>query len=545
MFRVTPEYVALSRRAGRIMNTDVMFRISDKERADFIETVELASGGFDTLPERFKELILAGEKEREIEIEKILKKEKEAILFYDYKTKPYKEFSNFYPSEIDIDGKTYPTVEHYFQAWKATDKEHHEKIREAKTPDEAKQLGKSIKNRSDWEEIKSDVMFNGVYAKFTQNEELKKLLLSTGDRIIHEHTRKDKVWGWYDWKGEDRLGRILMEVRKKILIQTEKKATKEPERFEITKVSVKEGHEKKEKENPENRIWEEFIEQYFPQFMEFFFTDIYEKIDFTKKITFQDKELERVVKGRDLWENTACKPVKCHLKNKKRESFMLYIEVNKREENNLSERIKHFYGTGNDKCHKKTAAIVILTDSKGHFTADSYKVNQQGNKLTLKFPVMNRPEELGRSDNPFAMVVRIYPALSEIDKNDIKHLYSTKLSLAKEIIKSGKYNRDDTLYMLSFLNALVILPEELESKFYYDEVKKMSFKEETGKDLIYPVPVEVTEEERDTCPDCDDYPCIGTDGKGNSYYECWNCGWIEYISPEKYKRFMERLQEIF
>jgi len=57
----------------------------------------------------------------------------------------------------------------------------------------------------------------------------------------------------------------------------------------------------------------------------------------------------------------------------------------------------------------------------------------------------------------------------------------------------------------------------------------MSFKEETGKDLIYPVPVEITDEERDTCPECDDYPCIGNDGKGNSYYECWNCGWIEYI----------------
>ncbi len=143
--------------------------------------------------------------------------EEAMILFYDYKTELYKEFSNFYPSEIKVDGKTYPTVEHYFQACKATTEEKHEEVRRAENPDEAKKLGKSIKQiRPDWEDIKSDVMRKGVYAKFTQNEDLKELLVCTGDKIIHEHTKNDKVWGWFKGEGEDRLGLILMEVREKI-----------------------------------------------------------------------------------------------------------------------------------------------------------------------------------------------------------------------------------------------------------------------------------------------------------------------------------------
>ncbi|MEQ8189638.1 MAG: hypothetical protein ABRQ39_16840 [Candidatus Eremiobacterota bacterium] len=91
---------------------------------------------------------------------------------------------------------------------------------------------------------------------------------------------------------------------------------------------------------------------------------------------------------------------------------------------------------------------------------------------------------------------------------------------------------------------MIVMPDELETKFYYDEVKKMSFKQETGKDLVYPPPVEVIKEVG-TCPVCDDYPCIDSDKKGNSYYECWNCGWIAYISPESYKRFMNELNDLF
>jgi ribA/ribD-fused uncharacterized protein len=701
MQRITPEYVALSRRAGRIMNTDVMFNISDKERNDFVRTVSQEMGGFDKLPERYKQLIIAGEKERDEQIAEILKKESEEkmILFYSHTRGDYKEFSNFYPSEINIDGKTYPTVEHYFQACKAINEEDHEKVRLAKTPDETKELGNSIKIHSNWEEKKYDVMLKGIYEKFTQHIVLKVLLLTTGDLTIHEHTKNDKVWGWFDgkggdklgkalmevrerilkeisrpgeemilfyypekgaykefsnfypseiaidgknyptvehyyqackatdkkkheeirraktpdetkkmareiklppdWhkikfdvmyngvyakftqnedlkelllstgdkvlheyapydmvfglgdgKGKDKLGKILMEVREKISSQVMERDKREPERFEVTKISVEEEDEKKEKENPEDRMWEEFVEQDFQQFMEFFFSDIYKEIDFTKKVAFLDKELERIIKDGEVWKGTAQKLVKFYLKDGNKTWSLLHIEVNRTGEENLAKRIYNYYGRIYDKYHKEIACLVIFTDSNEAFRPDKYEVNQWGNKLSFKFPVRklldyrDKLERCRKSDNIFEMVVRIYLALTEVDKNDMEHLYSTKLSLAKEIIKSGRYNRDNTLRLLGFLDALIVMPDELETKFYYDEVKKMSFKQETGKDLVYPPPVEVIKEVG-TCPVCDDYPCIDSDKKGNSYYECWNCGWIAYISPESHKKFMNGLDAIF
>lgn len=58
-------------------------------------------------------------------------------------------------------------------------------------------------------------MLCGLRAKFTQNENLKKKLLETGDRILREHTGRDKYWGdgGKKFTGKNRLGFLLMEVR--------------------------------------------------------------------------------------------------------------------------------------------------------------------------------------------------------------------------------------------------------------------------------------------------------------------------------------------
>ena len=53
---------------------------------------------------------------------------------------------------------------------------------------------KSYPLRKDWEEVKDQTMFRVVYAKFTQNAELKKLLLSTGNAKLVEHTSNDRYW---------------------------------------------------------------------------------------------------------------------------------------------------------------------------------------------------------------------------------------------------------------------------------------------------------------------------------------------------------------
>lgn len=71
--------------------------------------------------------------------------------------------------------------------------------------------------RPDWEEVKYDVMYEIVKAKFIQNPDLKEKLLSTGDEYLVEGNHwGDRTWGQVNGVGKNWLGKILMKVREEL-----------------------------------------------------------------------------------------------------------------------------------------------------------------------------------------------------------------------------------------------------------------------------------------------------------------------------------------
>ena len=122
----------------------------------------------------------------------------------------YGWMSNFYRAGLDIEGVHYPTVEHFYQSSKCTDTADWVAIRDAATPAEAKRLGQTASMRWDWERVKVRVMRKALRAKFSQNPALGRMLVATGDAVIHEDSPTDLFWGKL---GKDMLGKLLMEVR--------------------------------------------------------------------------------------------------------------------------------------------------------------------------------------------------------------------------------------------------------------------------------------------------------------------------------------------
>lgn len=126
------------------------------------------------------------------------------------------EFSNFASFPIELDGKTWPTSEHYFQAQKFVGTEHEEAVRLEVSPMQAARMGRDRNRplRPDWDTVKDDIMRSAVRAKFAQHPQLQALLLSTGDAMIVEHTKNDAYWGdGGDGTGQNMLGKILVEIR--------------------------------------------------------------------------------------------------------------------------------------------------------------------------------------------------------------------------------------------------------------------------------------------------------------------------------------------
>ena len=71
-----------------------------------------------------------------------------------------------------------------------------EKIRQIASPMDAALEGRNRQNplRPDWEEVKNKVMLQALRMKFSQNPEIAKELLATGDALLIEHTRNDDYW---------------------------------------------------------------------------------------------------------------------------------------------------------------------------------------------------------------------------------------------------------------------------------------------------------------------------------------------------------------
>ncbi len=132
---------------------------------------------------------------------------------------PYGEFSNFAPYAIRLKDKTWPTVEHYYQAQKFAGQPDEEQIRHARSAKHAARMGRDRKRtmRNKWDCYRDEVMLGAVKAKFAQHPDLERLLLSTGKLQLVEHTRHDSYWGdGGNGSGRNMLGRYLMRVRREI-----------------------------------------------------------------------------------------------------------------------------------------------------------------------------------------------------------------------------------------------------------------------------------------------------------------------------------------
>ena len=126
----------------------------------------------------------------------------------------HRYLSNFWYCRVEYKGIAYTTSEAAYQAQKTLDRSLQWKIAEAGTPWEAKALGRKFKMRSDWDEIKLNVMRGVVMAKFMQNEHLAVKLIQTGDaELIEGNTWNDTFWGVCRGEGENYLGKTLMQAR--------------------------------------------------------------------------------------------------------------------------------------------------------------------------------------------------------------------------------------------------------------------------------------------------------------------------------------------
>jgi len=153
------------------------------------------------------------------------------VMFFKRDRLEFRFHSNFHPCKIEIDGRTWPHTEAYYQSQKSHNPDFHNRVLEKKNPSWAKFVGDSRVNspkiakkswfrknpedlRDDWNEIKVEVMKIALHAKFTQNKNLQLSLLNTDSAELIEDSSKDTFWGIGEHgNGKNMLGKLLMQLR--------------------------------------------------------------------------------------------------------------------------------------------------------------------------------------------------------------------------------------------------------------------------------------------------------------------------------------------
>lgn len=142
------------------------------------------------------------------------------ISFYRANEKPYGAFSNLYKRAIVFEGREYPSAEHAYQAGKARKASVRDWLLSAPTPAHVAMAAHGLYSWDvvpNWAKTKCDRMKQVLIAKFTQHDDLRELLLSTGTTTLIEAGRVNnavnRFWGQVNGRGQNQLGLLLMEVR--------------------------------------------------------------------------------------------------------------------------------------------------------------------------------------------------------------------------------------------------------------------------------------------------------------------------------------------
>ena len=148
------------------------------------------------------------------------------IRFYRANERPYGAFSNLYRRPIELDGALYPTAEHAYQAGKARKPAVRDWLMSAPSPALLAMAAHGLYYwdiAPGWSTNKFDRMRRVLSAKFTQHDDLKQLLLSTGNARLVESATVDnavnRLWGEVNGVGRNTLGILLAETREQLRAQ--------------------------------------------------------------------------------------------------------------------------------------------------------------------------------------------------------------------------------------------------------------------------------------------------------------------------------------
>jgi hypothetical protein len=218
-----------------------------------------------------------------------------------------------------------------------------------------------------------------------------------------------------------------------------------------------------------DNLWQNLIEVYFENFMEFFFPQIHKLIDWNRSREFLEKERQSLVRGAHLKRTCAEKLVTVRLFNRHTTKFCIYINVQLQKDELFAQRMFINNSRLFDHYGTQVMSLAILADSDLNWRPKSYSHHLIGFDLSCHFPIvklidyLEKEAVLKKSNNPFAMVVRVYLVKIETQNNSSKRLFEKKALF--KTLREANYSESVFRDLFRFLDEVLVIPGHLQQQF--------------------------------------------------------------------------------
>ena len=232
-----------------------------------------------------------------------------------------------------------------------------------------------------------------------------------------------------------------------------------------------------------DQLWKGVIEEMFEDFVAFFMPTLSTQIDFTKEISFLDKELEQIYSENDDKLRLVDKLVKVFMKNGEEHWILIHIEIQGYFDRNFPKRMYIYFVRLKEKYDKPISAIAIFSDDVKSYKPDTFEEKFYGTEIRYKYLTYKILDQkiaaLQTSENPFATVIETALVALKKKKLNDDDLLALKIDLVKRLYEK-KFSKSKIFALLNFIRYYVRFNKK-ETNLLFDE------KVETFNHKIYPM----------------------------------------------------------
>lgn len=228
-----------------------------------------------------------------------------------------------------------------------------------------------------------------------------------------------------------------------------------------------------EAENDEyDSPWKLAIEQYFPEFMGFYFPEAYQEIDWGVDYVFLEQELRAVQQDAELGRRIVDKLVRISLLDGNENWIYIHLEVQASRQAEFAERMFVYNYRLYDRYRRPIVSMAVLADEHLLWRPTSFGYDILGCKHSLEFPVAkladyhDQVEELLVMENAFAWLTAAH-ILTQQTRKQVQQRYEAKLRLVR-ILYQRQWNKQRIINLFIVLDWLMSLPEELEQRIWQE-----------------------------------------------------------------------------